>query len=100
MKATGKYPTKSAAILAMKRQGMTERQIGRILNIKPNTVSSMAVRAARREKRPIDLGMNIYLDLQQAAAERGKTPHELATSILIAVISDDLFNAVLDEATP
>jgi len=91
------WPSKSAAILAMKQRGLTEGQIAKRLGIKPNTVSSMAVRAKRRQKRPVALAENVMLDLERAALRRGLTPHQLADRLLTEIVVANLIDAVLDD---
>jgi transcriptional regulator len=97
MDSTLGFPSKSAAIIALRDRGLTEGQVAKRLGMRPRTVSSMEVRARRRLKRSFDLPENLFQDLKTQAWMRGLRPDILAERLLTTIISDRLIDAVLDE---
>lgn len=91
----GSYPSKTAAILALQKRGLTERQIASRMGIKPNTVSSLASRGRKRARRICVISENLYLDLERHAEQRGLKAVDLASKLLTTIISDKLIDAVL-----
>lgn len=87
-------------IAAMRRKGMTERQIARDLGIKPNSVTSMEARARRRAaKAPQSVRVSgcVMADLTRAADARGFDVDTLINRLLHCIAVDDLVAAILDD---
>lgn len=97
MQPTLGYPSKSAAIIGLRREGLTEREISVKLGIKPNTVTSMECRARQREKALLKIDRNIYEDLRRVAWKRGITPEILGAKLLTVIVADGLIDAILDD---
>lgn len=91
------YPSRSAAILALKAKGQTEREIAQRLGIKPNTVSSLAARHRARATTTLVLSVNLFEDLRKLAWARSTTPQALAARLLTIVVAERLTAAVLDD---
>ena len=94
------YASKGAAILALRKEGKTHGEIGRMLGMPPRAVSSLACRArqnAERTKRIVRLDGNVFLDLERAARKRNMSAIDLAERLLYAIVTENLYDAVLDE---
>lgn len=99
-KPTLGYETKSAAVIAMRAEGLTFGQIGKRLNMPSRAASSMyhrTVKRLQRAVRTVELQGNVFLDLEREAVARGMTAGEFAEELLKRIVIDKLYAAVLDE---
>jgi len=99
MQPTLGYHSKGAAIEALRKEGKTHGEIGRLLGMKPRAVSSLLCKTrqrAERSARMVTLEVNTYHDLEAEARRRRLTPDELLKLLLDTVIADRLYSAVLD----
>jgi hypothetical protein len=101
------YPTRTDAVLALRRRGLTTREIGTSLGIDPKTVTALEHSAGRavRKPRPAEelcrtvlFPVEILAALGPHAARRGMHPNQLARLIVEQVVDDRLVDAVLDDA--
>lgn len=101
------YPSRTEAILAMRRQGLSTRVIADRLDISTGTVSALehsALRSKTRAKRPAEehgrtvlFPVDILDRLAPHAARRGMHANRLARLIIETVIDDGLVDSVLDD---
>ena len=101
-KPTNGYPSRTAAIFALKAEGRTEREIADALGMAPGSVSSMIWKARRRErakadKFPVTIDGNLRADLEREARQRGVYDETLVNQLLRAVVADKLVSAVIDQ---
>jgi hypothetical protein len=104
-----------ARIPALLEQGMRRAEIAAMYGVTPGTLavfcsqSGISLRKGGRRKRklvlsdePLPLSKHILKSLHEAARSLGKGSTErLVSDLLEKIVSDDLYNAVLDEeATP
>ncbi len=101
------YPSRSEAVIAMRRQGLSTEQIADRIGIDRNTVTALehsALRSVKRRKRPAEehgrtvlFPVDILDRLRPAAARRGIAVNALARRIVETVIDDNLIDSVLDD---
>ncbi len=94
------YSSIGAACIALKAEGRTWTEIGRILNKTPRACSSLATRARQRGERSVrtvKLKGNVFLDLEREARRRDMTADQFAERLLNAIVIDSLYSAVLDD---
>jgi len=101
------YPSRTAAVLALRADDVPTGEIARRLGIEPKTVAALEVSAARKHKRQdagegraILIPDSALRGLRRAASRRGMTPHKLARVIVVTVADNDLIDAVLDDDAP
>ncbi len=103
MKQTLGYPSRVAAIAALRGKDMTEREIAALIGIKPATVTSLEARARKRgslgrgHAYAVRVSGEVLCDMQDAAADRQITPATLANTLLRTIARDGLFDAILDD---
>ena len=101
------FPTRTAAVLALRAQGVSDRAIAARLDIEVKTVSALAISAARTkrhsggEPRPTQPGLHVPSDILSAlrphAVKRGISVSRLALAIIETAVLQDLVDAVLDD---
>lgn len=104
-KATLGYPSRTAAVLALRGHGYSTRQIAEAIGIRESTVSALEHSAARaRKPRPAEqLGRAVIfpVDILNAlcphAARRGIAANSLARLIVTTVVDEGMIDAVLDD---
>jgi transcriptional regulator len=106
--ATLGYPSRTEAIIALRRQGLNTGEIAARIGIETKTVSALehsALRSAKRQKRPAEEhGLTILfpadiLDrLAPHAARRGIHVNSLVRRIVDTAIDDNMIDAILDDA--
>jgi hypothetical protein len=101
------FPSRTAAVLALRKQGEPTEIIAARVGITANQVLALESSAGRYDKRPAqnavatDRALLLPPWLLQAltphATRRGATPAMLAFAIIETVIADDMVDAVLDD---
>jgi DNA-binding NarL/FixJ family response regulator len=102
------YPSRSAAVIGLRAEGLPDREIARRIGIEPKTVSALAISAERKIARQDAVGWSpsrssliLPLDVQQrlrkAAAARQVSVYQLALTIVEIVATNGLADAVLDD---
>ncbi|MCR5855969.1 hypothetical protein [Mesorhizobium sp. J428] len=107
--ATLGYSSRTEAVLAMRRQGRTTREIAEAIGIDVKTVSALECSAARWPKHAGDhvprpsfdvvasISLNTRQRLRPAAAARQMNVEQLMRLIIEKVAEDGLVDAVLDD---
>ena len=101
-KPTLGYPSRTAAVLAMRGEGMTMAAIAERIGISVQTVSALEHSAHWRrgtsgQQRTVVFPVEVLDQLIRPAADRGIGANELARRIVEAVVDDGLIDAVLDD---
>ena len=106
-KATFGYASRTEAIMALRAQNLTTRQIADKIGIEPKTVSALEVSVTRSKARLPQPGevqgrlMLLPADLagkmRRASSSRGLSPNQLARRIVEVVVNGGLIDAVLDD---
>lgn len=104
------YPSRTAAVVALRAQGLTTREISQRVGIELKTVTALEgsmTRLDRQQQRAPKAsasGVNtVVMDsdtlraLRPHAARRGVTVVALAQQLLATLVDDDLVNALLDD---
>jgi hypothetical protein len=101
------FPSRTAAVLALRKRGVSTETIAARVGITANQVLALEASAGRYEKRPAqnvvatDRALLLPPWLLQAltphANRRGTTSTMLAFAIIETVIADDMVDAVLDD---
>ena len=112
-KATLGFPSRTAAIVALRNDGVCIAEIARRIGIEPKTVTALEASAARASARnrhvripQIDrvpaavwsLPSDALMELRPHAKRRNMTAYDLARDIVCRVIDDGLVDAVMDDA--
>jgi hypothetical protein len=103
-KPTLGYPSRTEAVLALRRQQLTTHAIAERIGIQPKTVLSLetsATRSLRRRSqncRTVVFPIDLLNALGPHAARRGVSANELARRVVEAALDDKLIDAVLDDA--
>lgn len=100
------YPSRTAAVVALRRAGRSTGEIAAAIGIPQKSVAALEVSASRaRARRPAEmLGRTVafpsdVLDgLAAHAARRGIHANALARLIVATVVDEDMVDAVLDDA--
>lgn len=96
-KPTAGYPSRTAAVLAMRAAGMKPREIACICRISVRSVAALEHSARRRKGRPIRLDLAVLTALAEPARRRGLYPEQLAARIVATVAAEGMIDAVLDD---
>lgn len=106
-KPTLGYATRTAAVVALRRKGLSTGQIADSIGIAPNIVTALEHSAGRNKKRAIrpaeEMGRTVLFpvdvlnQLGPHAAKRGIHPNSLARLIVATVVDDNLIDSVLDD---
>ncbi len=98
-KPTLGYPSRKAAIEALRAQGLSTAEIADTIGITRTNV--LSVETSARHPREATVRINVPLDVYERlglfAAARGVTSAALAATILDAVVDEGLVDAVLDD---
>jgi transcriptional regulator with XRE-family HTH domain len=105
MKPTLGYPSRTAAVLALRSAGLSSREIADKVGISTATVTALEHSAGRpRKSRPAEeMGRTVLFptdvldSLGPHAAKRNMHPNALARLIVETVVDDDMVDAVLDD---
>lgn len=111
-KPTLGYKTRSAAVVALRQQGLSSAAIADKIGITTATVTALEHSAGRRKKSPSgraprpseELGRTVLFavdvlnSLGPHAAKRGMHPNTLARAIVETVVDEGLVDAILDDA--
>lgn len=93
------YSSKTAAVIALRAEGLTWTQVGARVGMTGRQASSLAFKYNQRNQktiRTIELTSLIHTDLEREAHRRGLQANELAHKLLYHVVVDKLYSAVLD----
>ena len=95
------FSSKGAACIALKAEGYTWTQVAKLVGMRDGRAASSLVHRTRKRAeasvRTLELGGNVFLDLEREARRRNRSANQLALDILHRVILDKLYAAVLDE---
>lgn len=101
------YRSRTEAVLALREQGHSTKQIARQVGISESNVTALEATKARRMRaappaatllgRAVVLHEDILKQLRRPAARRGLSANELARLIVETVVSSGLIDAVLDD---
>jgi transcriptional regulator len=97
------YPSRTAAVQALRKQGLTDMEIARRIGIRRETVAALECSAGRRKRpaeqngRTVLFPLDVLEALRPHAEARGIAPDELARRLIEAAIDDNLIDAVLDD---
>jgi len=106
-KPTLGYPSRTDAVLALRRQGLDDVEIAQRIGIRRGTVGALACSAERRsdrQRRPAETNgrtvvfpIDVLDALAPHAAARDISPNELARRLVETAIDEDLVDAILDD---
>lgn len=100
------YPSRTAAVLGLRQQGLTTAQIGQAIGISTKTVTALECGSSRPKRERSDyeyLGRAVLVptDVLDAlgphAAKRGVSVNGLARLIISTVVDEGIIDAVLDD---
>lgn len=98
------YPSRTDAVLALRRQGRTTREIAQTLGIEMKTVAALECSAARRggstatnPRHSYGISLGTRQRLRPHAARRGMTVDHLIIALVDQVAEADLVDTVLDD---
>ncbi|MEX2630008.1 MAG: hypothetical protein WD341_08730 [Tistlia sp.] len=107
-KKTLGYPSRTDAVIALRRQGLTTREIAARIGIKATTVVALehsarrsmkrTARAAEQLGRTLVLPVDVLDRLAPHARRRGVHVNSLARRIVETVVDEKMVDAVLDDA--
>jgi hypothetical protein len=102
-KPTLGYPSRTAAVLALRAQRLPTDAIARRIGISPKTVVALECSADRSRQLVADGNQTILFsgelleDLRPHAARRGISVRQLARLIVETAVDHDLIDALLDD---
>ena len=92
------FPSRTAAIAALRARDLSTDAIARTIGIAPGTVKALEAKARRRAGlHQISVPLDVVNRLSPLAAARGVTAAALAATILQTAVDEDLVDAVLDD---
>ena len=100
------YPTRTAAVVALREQGLSTKAIAAKIGIAPKTVSALENSATRvpapgnrtrRSSNSVEFDYALREQLRRHARVRDVSVEALARLILETVVYSDLVDAVLDD---
>jgi predicted transcriptional regulator len=102
------YRSKSAAIRAMKAEGLSSAEIGQRIGMSGSAVSQLAYCVRKRADSPqsdekrqrVYMAPYMIAALKPHADKRGIAATTLVQRIVIALLEDNLIDAVLDDQEP
>lgn len=108
-KPTLGYPSRTAAIIAMRAERIPTDEIARRIGIEAKTVAALELSAgrarSRRDPRPHEaicrtvlFPVDVLDALGPHAARRGIHPNRLARLIVETVVDENMIDAVMDDA--
>lgn len=102
------YPSRTAAVLAMRAEGKDTHAIAKAIGISAKAVGALEHSAAGRKReqstsrdsmqRAVLLPWDVLAKLQPHAEQRAITANHLARLLVVAVVRDGLVDAVMDDA--
>jgi hypothetical protein len=99
-KPTIGFHSKTSAIVALRESGMSWSQIDKSLGLSPGAAASLVTKAKKRQEKAVrlfEMPANLWLDLERAAVRRNMQVNDFARKILIRVVVDKLYAAILDD---
>ncbi|MER8762845.1 hypothetical protein [Mesorhizobium sp. M0968] len=101
------YPSRTDAVLALRRQGVSTSEIAKRIGIKTTTVSALEHSAGRAKRAPrpheelcrtVLFPTEILDRLGPHAAKRNMHPNRLARLLVETIVDEGMIDAVLDDA--
>lgn len=107
------HPTRTAAVQALRVQGLTTKQIANRIGIETKTVTALEASARRSgsaktglprgrympsPQNTVEMDVNTIRALRPHAARRSTTVAHLAKQLLAVLADDNLVDALLDDA--
>lgn len=102
-KQTLGYPSRTAAVAALRQSGLSTQQIANRIGIEPKTVSALEAdqRRTRAATATIPSGvvfpLSVRLRLRPAAARRSMSVEQLMVEMMERIADDCLVDAILDD---
>lgn len=101
-KPTLGYPSRTAAVVALRGQRLGTTEIAARIGIEPKTVIALEVSASRSKtraegSRTVLFSIDLLDRLSPHAARRGVSANTLARQIVETVLDDGIVDAVLDD---
>lgn len=105
-KPTLGYPSRTAAVVAMRNEGRPTAEIAKAIGISSTVVAALEHSAGRAKGRRRDpealcrtvlFPVDVLSALGPAAARRGMHPNHLGRLIVETVVDEDMIDAVLDD---
>lgn len=103
-KPTLGYRSRTDAVLALRRDGLTDREIADRIGIPAKNVASLAIISGKARLRPAEqfgrtvlFPIDILERLGPAAVARGITVNELARRIVEVAVDERLVDSILDD---
>ena len=99
------YPTRTEAVHALRKQGLTTREIAQRIGISASSVTALelggagrrAVRPSEQHGRTVVLSIDVLDALRPAAERRKITVAELVRRIVATVADEGIVDAVMDD---
>ena len=100
------FPSRTAAVLGLRQQGLKTAQIAQAIGISSKTVTALECGSSRlkRERseyqylgRVVLVPTDVLDALSPHAAKRGVSPNSLARLIVSTVVDEGMIDAVLDD---
>lgn len=109
-KPTLGYTSRTEAVAAMRRDGLTTAAIAARLGVSRNAVTGLVHKHRLRtdpesvtkitgKLRTVTFPLDVWQGLRGAAARRDLSVDALICELVARIVADDLFNAVLDDGT-
>lgn len=101
-KPTLGYPSRSAAVRALRLEGLNTKQIALRIGVTVSTVAALEAYENRKKgSRRISaiLPRDVLNGLATCAFKAGMTPDAMAEKLLTIIVRDKMLAAVLDEAS-
>jgi len=101
------YPSRTAAVIALRSQGLTTRQIAERIGIEVKTVGALEASFSRADRVfkpkasragfPVHVDAETWLKLRDAARLRSLNTEFLAGQLLMIVADDGLVDAIVED---
>lgn len=101
------YPSRTAAVVGLRQQGLSTRQIADAIGIEDKTVLALELGSSRPRREPgptaqlgraVVIPVDVLNALGPHAAQRCMSVNHLARLIISTVVDEGMIDAVLDDA--
>lgn len=96
-KQTAGYPSRTAAVIALRADGLTPKEIAARCGISERAVAALEATARRRVGKPVRFPVDVLVALKPHAVARGLTTEELIRDLVSTVAREAMVDAVLDD---